>query len=56
MFFIFALVAIVVLVLVVAMLTRKPPYECPLDKSVVATVKRHSDAGSMVVLVRGSRY
>jgi len=53
-FFIFALVAIVVLVLVVAMLTRKQPYECPPDKSVVATVKRHSDAGSMLVLLEAA--
>lgn len=49
MVFLLALVGSVVLALVVALLTREPPYECPPGKSVVATVKRHGDAGPMLV-------
>lgn len=42
-------IVIVVLVFAVALLTRKPPYQCPPGRSIVATVKRHSDAAPMLV-------
>ena len=51
MWFALTLLAVVALVLVVALLTRKTPYECPTGRSIVATVKRHSDAGPMLVML-----
>ena len=54
LFFLFGLVAVLVFVLVLALLTRKPPYECPADKSIVATVKRHSDAAPMFVVLEAA--
>jgi hypothetical protein len=45
------LLVVVVLVVVVGLLTKKPPYECPPGKSIVATVKRHSDSGPMLIIL-----
>ena len=41
-------------VLVLALLTRKPPYECPPDKSIAATVKRHTDAAPMLATLEAA--
>jgi hypothetical protein len=43
-----------VFVLVLALLSRKPPYECPPGKSIAATVKRHSDAGPILVTLEAA--
>lgn len=55
MWFGLALLAIVLLALAVGLLTRKPPYECPAGKSIAATVKRHRDAGPMLVTLEAAR-
>jgi hypothetical protein len=43
-----------VFVLVLALLTRRPTYECPPGKSIAATVKRHSDAGPLLVALEAA--
>jgi hypothetical protein len=43
-----AIVVGVLLAVVVALLTRKAPYECPPGQAIVATVRRHSDAGPLL--------
>jgi hypothetical protein len=48
-----AVVAVAVLV-VVALITRKEPYECPAGKGVAATVRRHAEAGPMLVTLQAA--
>jgi hypothetical protein len=52
--FLIGLLAVVVLALVVALLTRKAPYVCPPGTSILATVKRHSDAGPLFVTLEAA--
>jgi hypothetical protein len=49
-----AFLAVVLLAVVVGLLTQKPPYECPANKSIAATVKRHADAGPMLVALEAA--
>ena len=48
MWLIIAIAVCLLLAVVLALLTRKAPYECPPGKAIVATVRRHSDAGLLL--------
>jgi hypothetical protein len=45
---IIAIAVCLLLAAVVALLTRKAPYDCPPGKAIVATVPRHSDASPLL--------
>ena len=49
LWFAVALLAILLTTVVIALLTRKPPYVCPPGYSVAATVKPHDEAGRVLV-------
>jgi hypothetical protein len=46
-----ALLGILLVSIVIGIVTRKPPYACPPGKTIAATVRRHSEAGPMLVVL-----